>query len=1406
MKLPPLSLPRLPRNRRGVALIIVLAFVVLLTGLIVAFFSRAMSDRQVSNSGANETKANFFAQGAADRIIGYLQQEIAMASTPTPLLSGTIYTPLTPASMLPYISGTAGLTAPAANLLVRSAGGQNFYVGSSHSLSGSASGVSSAAPSLDGRSVSLARWNSHYLLPLPNNLAPNSTDSTPQAGTFAAPDWVLVDRGGSTPTAWSAGMVTSSSNSATVVGRYAYAIYHEGGMLDANVAGYPLGPGYPGSPITSGSQSSYKPALAYADLTQIGLTQQQSDQLVGWRNDASAQTTGTFPNLSFNAGAGLNFYRNVIANASGFLRVSGTALNRNNQSDRMFGSRQELIRFMRNGLGLSGTNLNCLNYLATFTRDLNQPSYVRPQSISAGSKMDYNAAAPKIVAGTGGNDAVGGDNVINPSLLAVRVQTSFARNDGSIAKAGDPLVNKRFALSRLAWITYRGPSADNMNDPVVQQSITGLGGNPSNSSDPVYQLVAQGNAASIYNYFGLSWVPDPNNAGSYEWIYSHQGTKPLTSAAPAPKAAINTLASVAGRDPDFFELMKAGICVGSLGKTYSTITGANSAAVGTPGYYEANRDQSVDTQVTQIVANIVNQFKADGYPTRILNNFTGTLQEVRGVGDLPYIYSVRQANLVLKESTPASNTCPQVVATTAALQNPGAGVVLEEPCIWNPHARNPSVSGTNPRPTSFRAIAVSTDPLGGQLSGISLQPSWRDNSGKNGSNGKGYYFCPTASPVTLLTATNTELDFQIPNGYSHLFREPTLLIKPGVPTGSGLQAGPSNTLTIIPGGGPYLKSVYPAGQYTANSVPDNLEYLGFVVSGTSPLPVSWTTKSLTKDAIATGNPVTSSTAILTTEYFNTLSGSAITYRLQYLDAISGNYLTYDEKYAPFSCANSYNGWNSQKSGYGRAYYNGNTLLGPELQVTCFDPRTSRFGIFYASRNGGRGIGAEDMPIMERGYNSPYTSGNTGGWASPMGTTGNNATSAAQNAIWTNRPDEYQGYPFGTYNGLPIGFCHDTGPVAQGWYPLPPGNAINDPGYTCAVLKPGLYTQNNPGVAVCTSPSRFLADNQNPGPPALACFADADGVVRRGMSAYVLPTGLAPATAPINGAASGLPMKTAYTYSVTGTAVSSSEAASRPIILNRPFHSVAELGYAFSDTPWRNLDFSTPESGAAALLDLFSLSDTAGSNPLVAGKVNLNTQQVPVLQAILAGAYRDEFALSTTALAGNGGAATADKIAAALVRRTGPSTSNPQPLTNIADLVGRWSSSQTIGAATAPLNINGAQSYIGFSGTDAPSTFIASSNPTELSSVLARDNSATGYTTMVAERYREAAIRSLANVGQTRVWNLMIDLIAQTGRYPSGSNGTLANFLVEGEQHYWVHVAIDRYTGQVIDKQVEIVKQ
>jgi len=57
----------------------------------------------------------------------------------------------------------------------------------------------------------------------------------------------------------------------------------------------------------------------------------------------------------------------------------------------------------------------------------------------------------------------------------------------------------------------------------------------------------------------------------------------------------------------------------------------------------------------------------------------------------------------------------------------------------------------------------------------------------------------------------------------------------------------------------------------------------------------------------------------------------------------------------------------------------------------------------------------------------------------------------------------------------------------------------------------------------------------------------------------------------------------------------------------------------------------------------------------------------------------------------------------------------------------------------------------------------------------------------------------------RTWGLLIDVIAQTGHYAPGETD-LTKFIVEGEQHYWLHVAIDRFTLQVIDRQVEVVTE
>jgi hypothetical protein len=63
---------------------------------------------------------------------------------------------------------------------------------------------------------------------------------------------------------------------------------------------------------------------------------------------------------------------------------------------------------------------------------------------------------------------------------------------------------------------------------------------------------------------------------------------------------------------------------------------------------------------------------------------------------------------------------------------------------------------------------------------------------------------------------------------------------------------------------------------------------------------------------------------------------------------------------------------------------------------------------------------------------------------------------------------------------------------------------------------------------------------------------------------------------------------------------------------------------------------------------------------------------------------------------------------------------------------------------------------------------------------------------VSDETKNTVARALAEVGQTRTWNLLIDVIAQTGKYKLNSQDlTGSNFVVEGEKRYWLHIALGR---------------
>ena len=389
----------------------------------------------------------------------------------------------------------------------------------------------------------------------------------------------------------------SNNNTVTPVGRYAFAIYDEGGLLDVNVAGYPT--------LTSIFQYGRKGSLAFTDLTALpypipnpdGNSIYKVDKIIGWRNYATTQPTNTYPgttpqpfakNFQTDATPATNYYNSVLANTNGFLRLDQAATPFNARTDQAFVSRQELIEYAKSGGNLGGFTVNALQYLGTFSREglvgAPQWSPVFPDSI-------------------------------NPNFQKLWVTGSFTRNDGTTASVGDPLVSKRFLLQRLNWLTYKGPSATrNLSDPDMSILTSRFG-----LTSAFLQL---GTAVNIQKYFGLSW--DSTNE---RWNY-------VGSSGSTIKNSISTFGpggtQSATREPDFFELLQAGILSNSLGDSSSPDT----------TLLPVTHQQSTMLHVLSIGANLIAQARTDSYPVRIACSVGGATMEAVGASRLPYLGSL----------------------------------------------------------------------------------------------------------------------------------------------------------------------------------------------------------------------------------------------------------------------------------------------------------------------------------------------------------------------------------------------------------------------------------------------------------------------------------------------------------------------------------------------------------------------------------------------------------------------------------------------------------------------------------------------------------------------------------------------------------------------------------------------
>lgn len=572
-----MNLPRMPRqarwsrgrsrDRRGVALVITLAFLVLATFVVVAFLSKALSSRKIEDVSGKIVETDLLARSALEAVVGDLRAEMRAGSTLHSSNGVTVLQPAAPDAMLPRRVLAASVSGTNFASLVKQSVGR-FFPNSAPTDQNSvtpiiqaATGISTDTASANGRVVTGARWTTPRLLFGGTNVA-FANNQTPQ--------WVLVTRAGIPSTqGWNnAFRDATQSNQNFVIGRFAFNIYEVGGLLDANVAGY--------ANIVPGIDLGRKGSLGLAALGGIPGVTDAARFVTNWRNKASGSSPANYlaylglssdqTNEFFNKGPSTGFLKPAAS-------LSGTA------ADSMLVGRQDLINLAL--AGDKGITPQALPYLTHFTRALNAPSW--SPSTPSGSSIDYAA-----LANTG--------TATNRFLPNVRVAASFTRQtDGTTAQRGEPLLKTRFPLSRLAGIGRNGVNATG--------NTTMVGG-----------TLAPANAATIQRDFGLVWSSD-------RWNYAgHTGS--------SSQSTIKTLDQVAAenREPNFFELLQAAMLNGSLGRDLPAAHLLNSQV------FDLNRPG----QIVQIGANLIDQYDADSYPTKV--NFGGN--DYTGTENIPYLSRV----------------------------------------------------------------------------------------------------------------------------------------------------------------------------------------------------------------------------------------------------------------------------------------------------------------------------------------------------------------------------------------------------------------------------------------------------------------------------------------------------------------------------------------------------------------------------------------------------------------------------------------------------------------------------------------------------------------------------------------------------------------------------------------------
>ncbi len=567
--------------RPGLALVVTIAMVALLTLLVVAFLGLSMSNRKRADADGGGREASSLAATAEAVIVADLLEEMRAGSAATSNTpdGGRLFDVTDAKAMVPARVLRADRLANSdsfATLLKQSAGGKAF---DGKNGSARASKISTTAPTPDKRRIAASRWS-----------APRFFAADEKLDDAETPDWIYLSRNGSHPAEFNAALKTplaagGTAEPAYVLGRYAYQIYSTGGLLDANVAGHGSG-ALPADVATKGS-------LVWADLSAITGAGAGISALPDWRHPSGW------------ADARIDLVENW-----GQPRGWMESFRKTGKSDGLFLGRRDLLGFQE--AFPDRLPAAALPFFTHLTREPNQPSW-SPTKNATGADYAYL-------------DRRDNPKAANRRILGVRATGGFERytdlEEGTVsAKTGEPLVKRRFPLRWIEW--FRDPSA---------------------------------NEAKIAQHFGLK-----RDSDGYRWQYTEL----------SPSNAVKTLEDIAkagGREPNFFELIHAGILSGSL----AAGTGGSTTLFNNP-----NIDAVFAAQVLRIGACIIDQYDIDDDPT-VIAAVPGAdpfgpsgLVDIAGVENLPYIDIIGQQHIRRRE-LPGHPAFPHV-SCYYQLQ------------LWNPH-------------------------------------------------------------------------------------------------------------------------------------------------------------------------------------------------------------------------------------------------------------------------------------------------------------------------------------------------------------------------------------------------------------------------------------------------------------------------------------------------------------------------------------------------------------------------------------------------------------------------------------------------------------------------------------------------------------------------------------------------